>query len=165
MATNMSAIFSSSNMGWETPSEVLDRVRLVGPIALDPCTSPKNPVGAAKWVAPPDDGLETSWATEAAGGLVYVNSPYGRDLPRWASKYAVEALMGAEIVMLTPSRTDTQWFRRMWDASQAVCFWSGRIRFAGADHGAPFPSALWYSGPRCGAFMTAFSDVGRVVVL
>jgi hypothetical protein len=46
-----------------TPSYVLDLVRedLGGLICLDPCTTPDNPVGAARFYTVEDDGLSQPW--------------------------------------------------------------------------------------------------------
>lgn len=161
---------SPSSDDWQTPVEILDRVRRIAPIALDPCSAPDNPTRAMSWVYPPDgDGLAICWRDHlkaiTGGRLVYVNPPYSR-VAAWAVKVAMEATFGAEVVTLVASRTDTRWFYRLvWDSASAVCFYRGRLRFVGAASGATFPSAIVYHGPRPWNFEGAFSDVGRVVRL
>lgn len=168
-------VMSSARTGsgaddWRTPCDVLESVRLVGPIALDPCTTVDNPVGARLWITTEDDGLTMDWLEalrgDAAGpGLVYVNPPYSKGAA-WAEKIVAEAAQGVEVVTLTAARTDTRWFYRLvWDTAQAVCFQRGRLVFDGALHGAPFPSAFVYHGPRPWAFEQAFHGRGRVVRL
>ena len=154
---------SSNNDNWETPECVLKLVRKVGPIGLDPCTTEANPTRANKFITKEYDGLKWSWQDQ---GLVYVNPPYSQ-VRLWASKVAKEA-NGAETVLLVPARTDTKWFHdSVWNAATgvAICFWRGRLRFAGAPASAPFPSAVIYYGKRIGKFELAFGDVGKVIAL
>lgn len=161
------ALFSSERPDWQTPDVVLERVRKVAPIALDPCTVQSNPVGAARWLTVESalDGLTASWTELADGGLVYHNPPYGRALSRWAAKVDVEACDGAEIITLVPARTDTKWFHTLVENARVVCFWKGRIKFRGATAGAPFPSAAVYHGERgSGRFYGAFRDAGLLWV-
>lgn len=156
----LAPLMSSDEMDWQTPDEVLELVRLVDAIGLDPCTTRENPTAAWQWICPPDDGLETPWLDK---GLVYVNPPYGRKLPRWVGKCAAEAGDGAEIIALIPARTDTSYWHRWVTRANAICFWAGRLRFKGAPASAPFPSALVYWGDRPLRFMCAFGDHGWVV--
>jgi site-specific DNA-methyltransferase (adenine-specific) len=153
---------------WCTPDNVLECVRKIAEIELDPCSNANSLVRARVSIELPNDGLAADWIAHSRGGLVYVNPPYGRAIPRWTSKCAIESTSGVEIVALLPARTDTKWFQKdvFWSA-RAVCFWAGRIKFVGSAPGAsaPFPSALVYYGARPAAFVYAFADVGRVVLL
>ena len=151
------ALLSSVKMDWCTPSCVLERVRRVGVIVLDPCTMPDNPCDALQWCD--SDGLDVEWGD----GLTYVNPPYGRELPRWLAKCRVEAGAGAEIIALVPSRTDTAWWHASAEDCDAIAFWRGRLTFEGAPAPAPFPSCLFYWGHRTGVFKRAFRDVARVI--
>lgn len=157
------ALLSSVKMDWVTPQCVLERVRRVDDIALDPCTTLDNPCEASAvfTLERHDDGLTLGWG--GYGGLVYTNPPYGRELPRWAAKATAEARLGAEIILLVPSRTDTRWWGWSYDSCQAIAFWKGRLTFAGAPAPAPFPSCLFYWGERQGRFKRAFSDAARVI--
>jgi site-specific DNA-methyltransferase (adenine-specific) len=150
-------------MDWRTPACVLERVRRVDDIALDPCTTPDDPCGAAAVLSLEcgHDGLVLGWT--GYGGLVYANPPYGHALPRWVAKALLEVRQGAEIILLVPSRTDTRWWGWAYDACQAVAFWKGRLTFEGAPAPAPFPSCLFYFGERQGRFKRAFSDAARVI--
>jgi len=154
---DLRTLFSSEKMGWQTPPEELEHVRRFGAIGLDPCTTYHNPVGAARFFTPRHDGLAREWW---GFGLVFVNPPYGRELPGWVAKCVVEAKKGAEIIALVPARTDTRWWHSM--ASDAVCFRRGRIRFVGASSSSPFPSAYVYWGVNQLRFETVFSDIGLV---
>lgn len=162
IAATQSRVATGGSDEWRTPDGVLERVRRIGPIGLDPCTSGENPTGAKSWLTERDDGLTTGWA---GLGLVYVNPPYST-AAAWAVKVASEAERGVEIVSLVAARPDSRWFDRLvWDTAQAVCFWKGRLRFVGAPSSAPFPSALAYHGHRPWDFEAAFADAGKVVRL
>lgn len=156
---------AGSRDDWCTPECVLERVRAVGTIALDPCTSSLNPAGATYALTADDDGLQAKWLLEGGGtGLVYVNPPYSQ-MKAWAAKIAEESAR-CEIVSLIAARPDSRWFDELvWQTAGAVCFWKGRLRFVGAEHSAPFPSAVVYHGPRVRRFERAFADVGRVIRL
>jgi len=152
-----SALLSSKRMDWNTPECVLEKVRKVGAIGLDPCSNAHSKVKAsAAWLS---GGLEVDWS---GFGLVYVNPPYGRDLKAWAEKIATEADRGTEIIALVPARTDTKWFRRLFFQCACVCLWSGRITFVGAPSPAPFPSAVFYFGSNTEGFCGAFKDAGII---
>jgi phage N-6-adenine-methyltransferase len=152
-----------------TPRWILDRVRALGPIGLDPCTFADNPVGASAFFTAEDDGLSREWWQ--LYGLVFVNEPYSRiDSPAWSMKIADQARKGAEIVRLTKAATGTTWFHNsVWNAAQAVCFLKGRPKHdaPGAEASGPgkFDSCLPYYGPRACAFARAFEGAGRVVFL
>lgn len=170
------ALLSSNKDGWQTPPDVLSVVTSMDIIGLDPATTSDNPVGATSFYTPKEDGLSKSWVGH---GLVFVNPPYGRSLPKWVKKARLEAARDAEIIMLVPSRTDTRWMQD-WalEYSSAVCFWKGRIHFIDPETGkpakvwsskhnkyinsvAPFPSAFLYYGPRSLSFRATFAAYGR----
>lgn len=176
-ADRMGAVMSSRRMDWETPDDVLECVRMVAPIDLDPCTTTENPTKARKFICPGPlhegnriaagggigvcgDGLALPWESDA--GLVFVNPPYGRHLPKWAAKMRLEASGGVEIVALVPARTDTKWFQKHLSKADAICFWEGRLTFRGAPYPAPFPSALVYFGDRSKAFRRVFAGKGWI---
>lgn len=152
-------LMSSVKHDWCTPPLVLERVRRLAPIGLDPCTTRENPCGAESIYL--INGLDLPWTDY---GLVYVNPPYGRTLPLWAHKAVKEASNGAEIVMLVPARTDTRWWGLAYDACQSVALWKGRLTFVGAPAPAPFPSCLFYYGPDRRKFGQAFRGAARIVL-
>ena len=151
------ALLSSKRMDWNTPANVIEKIRAFAPIGLDPCSNVTSKVGAkVSWLS---GGLEVSWTDY---GLVYVNPPYGRALKEWAFKIIDEAHKGAEIIALVPARTDTKWFQSLFTECSNVCFWKGRITFEGAPYPAPFPSALFYFGEDT-RFERIFELLGIVV--
>ncbi len=177
------ALFTSEAQTWNTPECVLERLRELGPIALDPCSNDSSIVGAREeWrIERGEDGLARPWHDV---GLVYVNPPYD-DLERWAAKMAREAARNVEIVACIPARTETVAFQKhILPTCTAIAFWKGRIKFGAGraataqaslfgaaetpleegENTAPFPSALPYWGTRPRRFARAFDSVGWVVV-
>lgn len=159
------ALMSSASDHWFTPRPVLDRVEQVGPIGLDPCSHPDSPAYERAYRAYTGqhagvDGLECSWLV-GPDELVFVNWPYSHPMP-WATRVALQALGGSEIIVLCPARTDTRWWHVVAPPADAIAFWKGRMRFARAGgapaQGAPFPSALLYFGRRLERFAASFGD-------
>jgi hypothetical protein len=174
-AVKLAPLMSSAKSDWRTPDNVLDLVRQVGSIALDPATSMDNPTGARVFCVHPrdwipgvpaavPDGLNQVWPELASGGLPYVNPPYGRDIGRWLARCWYVGQLGGEVIALLPARTDTAWWNRFVapPASQAVCFWAGRLTFVGAPSPAPFPSAVAYYGRRANRFADVFETMGAI---
>lgn len=153
---------SSVKRDWQTPDDVLDVVRRVGHIALDPCTVASNPTGAevfAHW--PAHDGLAEPWRDHVYRGVCYVNPPYGRECAAWVYKAIAEAERGTPIVMLVAARPDSRWGQALLKSADALCWWRGRIRFRGAPNAAPFPS-LFASWNCTGSFTRAFEPHGVI---
>lgn len=146
---------------WETPDVVLERVRRIGHIALDPCTSYANPVDADRCFTESFNGLVQPWSCSMH--LAYVNPPYSQ-MALWAAKMATEAELGVRIVALVAARPDTKWWRTMLNAADVVGFWRGRLKFVGAESCAPFPSAVFGFNVSQRRFKAAFGDVADVVV-
>jgi|SRR5687768_15349671 len=151
-----------------TPPDVLDVVRLLGPIAYDPCTPSHNPCGALRFTSPPSDGLQVSWLGLSRRGLIFVNPPYSRgQLVQWVRKALREAKRGCEIVMLLPQDLGTVWGQLLIRNTQGICFWKGRISYirpdGNYDAGAKQPSLFGYFGPRAWGFHNAFAPHGAVL--
>ena len=83
-----------------------------------------------------DDGLAQEWR-----GVCLMNPPYGAGIGAWVRKAYESSLLGATVVCLVPARTDTRWWQDCCTVGE-VRFLRGRLRFNGADTGAPFPSAV-----------------------
>lgn len=150
-----------------TPPLILDRVRKIAPIGLDPASCDGNPTGAKVFLTPARDGLARPWTNS---GLVFLNPPYGRRkrlrCKEWVEKAILESVTGAEIIMLLPARTDTLWFQSAMRHARAIVFVLGRITFIGEADGAPFPSALVYlgDGRNASKFRGAFGDLGELTI-
>ncbi len=159
------ALFSSTRQDWETPDEILEVVRKVGPIVLDPCTTKTNPTQAEHFYTEEQDGLKTDW--NWINGVCFVNPPYGTALQKWSTKIANEGstvcAQHTHLIALTPSRTDTIWWKRMAVTANAIAFLDKRLTFKGAPNPAPFPSCLFYYGRSPIRFSRVLS--GRALVV
>lgn len=147
---------------WTTPRYVLDVIRRVNVIHLDPCSNFCSEVNALE--AHETGGLELSWHPRASAGLVFVNPPY--DLAKeFVKKSIVEASLGAEIILLVAARTETHWTQACLAEADAACLWRGRIKFGNPPPDSPgdrpsIPSAFYYWGKNRKGFMAAFKDYG-----
>lgn len=167
LSTDLQAVLSSGNKHWCTPQKVLKLVRAFDTIGLDPCSNPAAIVGATTaWQLPEDNGLVESWEGH---GLVWMNPPFGEEkengttIQDWVQKAAYEAAHGVEIIGLVPSYTGAAWFQENCAPPRtAVCFWRGRIKFLGAEHGCTFSTALVYWGPRVELFAKIFATRGLI---
>lgn len=95
------AAFSSDRMDWETPQDLFEELDARYHFTLDAAASDAN-AKCDRYYTSADDGLAQDWA----GETVFLNPPYGRELPRWVAKAAGEALKpGTLVVLLVPART------------------------------------------------------------
>jgi len=134
------ALFSSDSDEWETPWEIVRTIewRLgIDGFDLDPCATAKS-AKAGRYYSVREDGLKQEWS-----GHVFVNPPFSA-VTAWVKKAVAERERGdcPSIVLLLPARTDTQWFKVLWEVAPEIWFVTGRIRFQGADSSAPFPSMV-----------------------
>lgn len=133
-----SGLFTSASCDWATPQEVFDSLDREFRFTLDSCASPGN-AKCARYYSSEDwvSALALPWQ-----GVVFCNPPYGRRIGQWVEKGARSAEEGATVVMLLPSRTDTQWWHRWVMKASEIRFIEGRLRFGNAANAAPFPSAI-----------------------
>jgi phage N-6-adenine-methyltransferase len=134
-------MFSSDSDEWPTPPKLYRELDARWHFTLDACAQPHN-AKCRRFFTPEQDGLKQRWK-----GVVWLNPPYSK-VGLWMSKARVEAAKGATVVCLVPARTDTKWWHadvepiRQGKVAGGVTFLKGRVKFAGAKHGAPFPSAV-----------------------
>lgn len=161
--------FSSESNEHYTPYDFLIRVCEFygGNIDLDPCanslTEPHCP--ALMHYTIEVDGLVMPW-----WGNVFVNPPYGRGdsgLAGFVKKCLTEYESGNvnQILLLVPSRTDTQWHKSLGAITR--CYITGRLKFVNAanqGNSAPFPSVLFYFGKNKEYFYEYWSSVGEVFI-
>jgi hypothetical protein len=153
--------FKSESNEHYTPEEVLKKAyAFLGWIDLDPCADPGKRVPAHDHFTQEHDGLSREWY-----GKIWVNPPYGRELPKWTQKAIEEFEEGraSEILILVPSRTDTKWYHSL--SPYTRLFFKGRLKFlnpGNKGNSAPFPSALFYLGDRDEEFLEFFGDSGEI---
>lgn len=140
----MRVMGSSADLGWATPQQWFDYLNLEFRFTLDPCCTHQN-AKCARHYTPAEDGLAQSWAEER----VFMNPPYGREIPKWMRKaYEAARDQGALVVCFVPARVDTEWWHRYAAKASEIRFPIGRVKFEGADAGAPFPVAIVIFRPR-----------------
>lgn len=93
---------------WQTPSELIQALTKIYPIALDVCANENNKV-CGRYFSEEDDGLSKRWKTK--GKYAFCNPPYSQ-IKRWAI-YAREELYvhGNKSLVLLPVDTSTYWWR------------------------------------------------------
>ena len=117
---NIKGCLTSNSDEWATPSAIYERFMIKG--YFDPC--PLNHKV---------DGLAIAWKN-----WNFVNPPYS-DISKWVDKAILEGNRGNWSIMLLPSRTDTQWFKKLVNHGCEFMFIEGRLKFNDSKS-APFPS-------------------------
>lgn len=135
MASRLDVHFSSRNDAWSTPDDLFVEINDIFHFDLDACASTTN-AKCSQFFTKEDDALEQRWR-----GTVWMNPPYGREISAFMRKAYKESLLGATVVCLVPSRTDTDWWHRYAKRGQII-YLRGRLKFGGAETSAPFPSAI-----------------------
>jgi hypothetical protein len=106
-----------------TPKWIIDTL---GPFDLDPCAAWPRPWDCAELnISQPDDGLAGAWH-----GRVFLNPPFDRyQVTRWIAKLADHG----SGTCLVHARTETDWFRPIWQHASAILFLSQRLKFCRPD--------------------------------
>tara|TARA_R110000868_G_C10390395_1_gene720279 strand:+ start:82 stop:501 length:420 start_codon:yes stop_codon:yes gene_type:complete len=128
-------LMSSKSVEWETPDELFQNLDSLYKFTLDVCSTHENAKCKLHYTKE-DDGLSQEWT-----GVCWMNPPYGREIKAWMKKAYNESLRGVRVVCLVPARTDTVWWHDYAIKGQ-ITFIKGRLKFNGAKHSAPFPSAI-----------------------
>jgi len=128
--------YSSEREDWETPQDFFDGLNSRFNFTLDVCATPEN-AKCERYLSKQEDALKLSWGDN----VCWMNPPYGRQIGRWLEKAYKESQKRAIVVCLVPSRTDTRWWHDYCMRGR-IEFLRGRLKFEGAKHNAPFPSAI-----------------------
>jgi phage N-6-adenine-methyltransferase len=152
-------LFSSEQQEWETPRALLDKLAQEFNFTLDAAASEAN-AKFKKFYTAEIDALAQEpgqWKYDAGAGVIWINPPYGRVIAKWTARALAESRLGAKIVMLVPSRTDTKYFHEHL-IHGAIRFLPSRLHFEldgkpvldknGKPQAAPFPSAIVIFGRR-----------------
>jgi phage N-6-adenine-methyltransferase len=102
---------------------------------LDACASAEN-AKVKTYFTQEQDALKQRWT-----GRVWMNPPYGRQIGKWVAKAFHEGNKCDVVCCLLPARTDTVWWHNFCMFGQVELI-RGRLKFVGAEAGAPFPSAI-----------------------
>lgn len=117
---NIKACLTSKNQFWKTPKNIYEYYMKNN--YFDPCP-----------VDPTFDGLKIKWKK-----MNFVNPPYN-EVHKWIDKSIAESKKGNHVIMLIPARTDTKWFRTLYENGCTILFIQGRLKFNDSNS-APFPS-------------------------
>lgn len=140
----MASMTSSKDMTWATPWEWFLYLDLEFGFTLDPCCHHET-AKCVKHYTPVEDGLKQNWG----GERVFMNPPYGRELPLWMKKAHDECRdNGALVVAFVPARVDTLWWKTFAEKADEIRFPMGRVKFEGAESVAPFPQAVIVFRPK-----------------
>jgi len=130
--------FASSTTERETPQWLFDKLNEEFEFTLDPCATSEN-TKCEKFYTSEQDGLKQSWSNE----VVYVNPPYGREVPKWLKKGIRECDNDTTSVFLIPARTNTHWFHELViEQAHELRFIRGRPKFGDMKYGLPFPLVI-----------------------
>lgn len=173
MANDRVIYKTHASSAWYSSPELVKLARRVlgGRINLDPCTHADNPTGADLFFTHRDrrhscDGRR--WARMLAElerptkiRTLWLNPPFGKGIARWLAaviecRAELEAV-GLELacLVITPARTDTDWYATHSQGVDVVCELHGRPKFwvrrggafVPAKHGARWGCTLFYLGP------------------
>jgi phage N-6-adenine-methyltransferase len=155
--------YNSGENEWYTPLKFIESARLVmGSINLDPASSDEanEIVKAENYYTVETNGLEQEWH-----GNVWLNPPYSQPLISHFSNKLIEQLANInQACVLTNNATETEWYQRMLERCNAVCFIKGRIKFLDLDGdatGAPLQGqSMIYFGKNINEFDAEFSKYG-----
>jgi phage N-6-adenine-methyltransferase len=156
---------------WYTPAHIVEagRSALGGSIDLDPAScreANEAYIRATKYYTKQDDGLTQPWF-----GRIWLNPPYGVGfMPQFVDK-AIETLRSPDfkaMVVLTNNYGDTRWWRKLYDAAQAVCIVQGRLKFwrpgnAMKPQTNKWGQSLFYFGERPDLFFDSFGQYGLIL--
>lgn len=132
---NKELMFSSKTDLWATPQDFFDKVNAIYDFTLDVCATKEN-AKCSSYFTIEDNALNRNCI-----GNCWMNPPYGREIGKWIKKAYEQALLGAVVVCLIPSRTDTKWWHE-YVMKGKITFIRGRLKFGNSKNSAPFPSAL-----------------------
>lgn len=169
-ASKTDPLMTSESNEWYTPENIIHRARNVfgGEIDLDPasCALANETVKARRYFDKETNGLEQSWESTA----LWLNPPYGADVPEWVDTLIMEHKAGRvkRALLLVAARTDTKWFKSLREFPRVM--FSGRLKFDAPDgqsneNGATFPSMLVGVGVSPASLQLHFGDLGDVYVL
>lgn len=130
------AFFTSLIQEYGTPQWLFDALDAEFHFDLDVCATAEN-TKCVRFFTKEANGLGQRWL-----GVCWMNPPYGKDIRKWIEKARDESRCGATVVCLLPARTNTRWWFEVVADAAEVRFIHPKLKFDGAEHVAPFPSAI-----------------------
>ena len=129
---------------WTTPPDLFEAItECWGPFDLDAAATADNAL-LANFLTPEIDALSVEWGDY--GGFPFVNPPYGRTNRRWIRHMLRQAMpwqrRPVPVVALMPASVGSRWWSDYVLWANEIVILTGRVKFGGADVGAPFDSAV-----------------------
>lgn len=143
-------LMTSSRDDWETPKDLFTLLDGIFHFSLDAAASPENAL-CQRYITEEQNALTTDWHqllqdSRAMTDTVFLNPPYGaKILTPFMKKVEEEYNKGLTIVTLTAARTETKFFRIIWERARYIIFVYQRLKFElqGQTVGtATFPSVI-----------------------
>ena len=134
------ARWRGSGRDWATPWDLFDRLDSEFKFTLDPCATVET-AKVKTFFTETQDGLAQSWANHC----VFMNPPYGAELPLWTRKASSAARdENATVVGLLPASTDLAWFHdHVLAVNAEIRYLRGRVRFkCGNTWASPFQPSI-----------------------
>lgn len=121
---NIKACLSHHSDEWSTPKDIYEVI--CKHQCFDPCKLGQK-----------EDGLLMNWCD-----YNYVNPPFSK-LSEFVDKSIEEwSENGNKTILLMPCRTDTQYFKRLFQKNADFIFICGRLKFGESNKYAPFPTMI-----------------------
>jgi site-specific DNA-methyltransferase (adenine-specific) len=146
---NNNVLFSSKSDEWYTPHKLFKELDNKYNFVFDLAFSKEN-CKTRDGFTIKENALNQDWyvitrdcINDGLTGWLWLNPPYSK-CKEFVDKAYSEMFLGAKIVMLIPSRTDTKWFHNYIYKKEGVSieFIKGRLKFGDSKNSAPFPSML-----------------------
>lgn len=169
------------NDEWATPPEILDRIRKVAQIGLDPFGKEMSLVGATVTNiyngTPETDGFLMPWH-EGSNDVAFMNPPFSRksDFAKvWKTECELLSSSGSTrtLFCVLPANTEQRFFHTMMSVPGSIMIlYKSRISYYKDDgdtlvrkNGASFASVSFVYGPQAINIALQFKDMATIVQL
>ena len=114
---------------WLTPRPLFDLLnRTYGPFDLDAAATDENHL-CPKWFTKERSAVARLWRDR-----VFINPPYGRELPKWMRTIFEHRNESEILVALIPAKVGTRWWYNYVARASLIRFLVGRVTFGSADN-------------------------------
>lgn len=143
---------------WQSPSEIRALVNTLGPIGLDTCTAPNNPMGARLYFSVDNPAPSPEqWPIIGSGEVAWQNHPYSKN-KEWCQAFLAYVRRlhveqpNAHAILLGPASLGTTWWKFMAEHCTVLAVWDKRIGFINPEsgdgvEGNMYGSCFFYFGP------------------
>lgn len=132
--------FQSDRQDWETPGALFNPLNEMFQFDMDVAASSKN-TKRRRFISKKEDAMKVEWH-----GTCWLNPPYGANqhtIKKWVKRaFEQSKKKNCSVIMLIPTRTNTNWWHDYCMKSDLILFIRGRPKFGGAKYGLPQPLAV-----------------------